>query len=371
MPARGSRDKGAAVLPDADWQKRLRTRVMGWYRQHPRELAWRPSRSLYHVWVSEIMLQQTQIGTVGPYFRRFIKQFPDCRTLAQAKESQVLRVWEGLGYYRRALQLHAAAQQIMRQHDGELPRTYADWLALPGIGRYTAGAILSIALDQRQPILEANTVRLFSRLLAHRDRPTTAASQKRLWAFAESILPKRKVGDFNQALMEIGREVCRPRAPECEECPLGELCAARRQKIVEQIPPAKKVVYEEVDEVVLVIRREQSLLLRLRLRGERWAGMWDFPRFVESSPNAQTKAQRSAIERKAFETMKVDVRLRERLLQLKHGVTRFRITLHCYEADLLSETAPLPTGYRWFSEEDLRAAPLSVSGRKISRAVLP
>ena len=193
---------------------------MKWFDQHQRNLPWRKNKSLYRIWISEIMLQQTQVATVIDYFNRFVKRFPNIKRLAAASEADVLRLWEGLGYYRRARQLHAAAKTIVECHGGQFPTDITDVLALPGIGRYTAAAILSIAQDQRLPILEGNTIRLFARLLAMNSDPRTTENQKRLWEFSESLLPRKQVGDFNQSLMELGSEICTPRNPNCKICPL-------------------------------------------------------------------------------------------------------------------------------------------------------
>ena len=176
--------------PDAAWKQRFRRGLRAWFAVNARELPWRPSPGLYQTWVSEIMLQQTQVVTVIPHYRRFLARFPTLRVLAQAGEQEVLRCWEGLGYYRRARQLHAAAQKIVAEHGGSFPTSIEHVRALPGIGRYTAGAILSIALDQPHPILEANTVRVLSRLLAYRGDPMRVDGQQLLWAFAEALLPR-------------------------------------------------------------------------------------------------------------------------------------------------------------------------------------
>jgi A/G-specific adenine glycosylase len=188
------------------------------------------------------MLQQTQVATVIPYWERFLTRFPDVTTLAAADEREVLKLWEGLGYYRRARQLHAAAQLIVKEHDGRFPKAYEAVRALPGIGRYTAGAILSIGLDQRLPILEANTIRVLSRLTAYAGDPASTAGQKQLWAVAEAILPVKRCGAFNQALMELGSEVCTPRSPACDRCPAAALCEARERGLVEQIPRGYEIL---------------------------------------------------------------------------------------------------------------------------------
>ena len=217
-------------LPNPAWRRSFRRRLRAWYAAHARDLPWRKSRDPYAVWVSEIMLQQTKVCSVKPYFERFLAAFPDVETLAGADERDVLRLWEGLGYYRRARQMHQAAKIMLREHGGSVPRDPQALRRLPGIGRYTAGAVLSIAFDARQPILEANTTRLWSRLLAFRGDPTAAAGGRLLWAMAAAVLPQQAVGAFNQALMELGSEVClsRPKIPRCDRCPVAARSEERR-----------------------------------------------------------------------------------------------------------------------------------------------
>ena len=191
------------------------------------------------------MLQQTQVSTVIPYFEKFTAAFPAIADLAKADEEKVLRMWEGLGYYRRARRLHKAAKQIVELHDGVFPTVLDEVDALPGVGRYTRGAVLSIAFDQRQPILEANTIRLHCRLLAYDVDPTTQKGQAPLWQFAEDVLPRTEIGLFNQALMELGGAICTPKAPKCLICPVASICSTRAQGLQESIPVAKKkMVYE-------------------------------------------------------------------------------------------------------------------------------
>ena len=210
-------------FPNAAWMAQFRRRILAWFRRNARDLPWRRTRDPYAIWVSEIMLQQTQVVTVIGYFERFLAAFPSIADLAAADEQQVLRLWEGLGYYRRARQLHAAARVIVAEHQGRFPRDPEQIRALPGIGRYTAGAIASIGWDAREPILEANTIRVFSRLLAYRGDPQKNAGQQRLWEFAAGVLPKKDTGLFNQALMELGSEICTPRGPLCDQCPVRTL----------------------------------------------------------------------------------------------------------------------------------------------------
>jgi len=362
----------AVPLPDAAWLRSFRRRLRTWYTGHARDLPWRRSRDAYRVWVSEIMLQQTQVATVAPYFERFLESFPTVEALARAGEQEVLRRWEGLGYYRRARQLHQAARVLVEKHGGRFPRDPESVRRLPGIGRYTAGAILSIAFDAREPILEANTTRLHCRLLAYRGQPTAAPGQRLLWAMAERVLPRREVGRFNQALMELGSQACLARTPRCEECPVAMLCGARAEGTQDEIPPPKaKPRYEDRHEVAVIVRRRGRVLLVRCPDAGRWAGLWDFPRFRAHSPSPAALGRElvDAVERQTG----VHVEPGAHLATLKHGVTRFRITLDCYEARYLSgpHAKPDPAQMRWLRPADLETYPLSTTGRKLTRLASP
>ncbi|MEX2115046.1 MAG: A/G-specific adenine glycosylase, partial [Pirellulales bacterium] len=265
-------DSLATAASAAAWPSGLRRRLLAWYRRHRRDLPWRRTSDPYAIWVSEIMLQQTQVATVVPYFHRFLAAFPSIGALAESEESEVLRLWEGLGYYRRARQMHRAARLLVAEHQAAFPRDLAIVRGLPGIGRYTAGAIVSIAFDLPAPILEANTVRLLSRLIGYRGDTSSVAGQKVLWKTAESLLPKRGSGELNQALMELGSLICAPRAPDCHRCPLNSLCTAQRRGEQERIPRLRaKPRIESVREAAIVLWRGDRVLLRRRATGERWA----------------------------------------------------------------------------------------------------
>jgi A/G-specific adenine glycosylase len=320
------------------------------------------------------MLQQTQVATVVPYYDRFLSRFPGVQNLASAEEEQVLRLWEGLGYYRRARQLHAAARQIVAQHGGQFPTDYDSVRSLPGIGRYTAGAVLSIGLDARLPILEANTIRVFSRLAGFRGDPATGQGQKYLWSLAESLLPAKRTGAFNQALMELGSEICTPKAPDCSRCPISAHCQAFATGMQQLIPVApKKTKYQTVYEVAVVIKKGNRILLRKCSTGERWAGLWDFPRFPLTDSNAALPANLPAvIGQRVAELTGVSIEVGAKLATLKHGVTRFRITLDCFEAGFVKGASPRVKAsgeLLWATTAELAELPLSTTGRKISRLV--
>ena len=352
-------------IPDSRWRQSLRRRLLTWFRSHGRDLPWRRTRTLYHVWVSEIMLQQTQVATVVPFFQRFIKRFPDITSLASAKEDEVLRLWEGLGYYRRARNLHRAAQQIVEIYDAQFPEDFLVARSLPGIGRYTAGAILSIARDHKLPILEANTVRVFSRLLAFRGVPSEKNGQQLLWSFSESLLPRKGVGDLNQALMELGSEICVPRTPHCDTCPVHMLCAAYRQGAQALIPAKKpRPPIEDVTEAAIVIQRGSRVLLRRHSDQERWAGLWDFPRFAATAGNTVVSS-RELIDN-AHQLTGMNIEPLQHLTTLQHGVTRFRITLQCHLARYVSGRKQ-GDHLCWRAPDELEQLPLNVTGRKIGR----
>lgn len=367
MPKDGSGDD---VQLTAEWKRTFRQRLKQWYSKNERDLPWRKSRNAYRVWISEIMLQQTQVATVEGYFKRFVEAFPTVEYLAAADEHDVLKLWEGLGYYRRARSMHAAAKVVAEELGGEFPDTVDELMKLPGIGRYTAGAIVSIAYDKPAPILEANTYRLLTRLVAYRGDPMRSAGQKLLWRVAEELLPRREVSRFNQSLMELGSLVCTPRQPACENCPAEKLCFARQQGIVDELlPTTKKMEYTDVREAAVVVEKLGRVLLRQCGEQERWTGLWDFPRFGVDSEGPLFAAKE--ITEKLHEQTGVDAQLGPLFTTIKHGVTRYRITLDCYRAKHQSgrirSTSQSPI--KWVSPKELSSYALSSTGRKIAKLI--
>jgi len=357
----------ASEVLSSAWKQRLRRRVLSWYRRHRRDLPWREGRNPYRVWVSEVMLQQTQVATVVPYFQRFVAAFPDVHALAAAQQQEVLRLWEGLGYYRRARQLHEAARQVVEQYDGRLPQGSEQLRSLPGIGKYTAGAILSIALDRREPILEANTVRLLSRLAGVDAPPTAKATTDRLWQIAEQLLPRKNVGDFNQGLMELGARLCAPREPACERCPLSELCVACRTGRQHELPqPGPATRYEQVRQAAVVVCHQRRVLLLRRTEAARWAGLWDFPRFAIKAQGG-SKLQKEIVQQVDCMTG-LQVEPVEELTTIRHGVTRFRITLHCHltRCDRISGKTAKLGEHQWRRPTELNDVPLNRTGRQLA-----
>jgi A/G-specific adenine glycosylase len=349
-------------------QKRsLRRRLLAWYARHGRDLPWRRSSDAYRVWISEVMLQQTQVVTVRDYFQRFVGSLPNVHSLATADEQHVLRLWEGLGYYRRARQLHAAAKIIIAEFGGKFPREVQQLMTLPGIGRYTAGAIASIAFGQRAAILEANTIRLLSRLIGYRGDPLRSTGQAVLWQTAGDILPRTNVAHFNQALMELGSLICTPTEPKCDACPLAGVCKAFAVGLQHEIPPQKpRQRYTSVREAAVVIRKNGSVLLRQCGADERWAGLWDFPRFPFAAERPKLAADE--IVANVRQQTGITCTAGPALKTIKHGVTRFRITLDCYQASYAGGKVRPPA--RWIKPPELAFLPLSTTGRKIARMAI-
>jgi A/G-specific adenine glycosylase len=354
---------------DQAWKRRFQPRLRNWFKRNARDLPWRRTTDPYRIWVSEVMLQQTQVQTVIDYFNRFIDRFPNVGSLAEADEADVLRLWEGLGYYRRARQLHSAAQKVVQQHDAKFPHNVQDVYDLPGIGKYTAHAILCFSDSRRLPIVEANTQRLYARLMELDEPLSLATSQRKLWGFAEWILPQKDADQFNQALMEIGSLVCTPKAPNCAACPVRDLCPTRSSGRQTEVPVAKqKTAYESRMEIAWVIRNSQDdVLLRLCQADERWAGLWDFPRYFtgETSEKKATAASRRQLENTIHETIENT----KRLCTIRHGVTKYRITLHVEEGSSENGNAidwDATEPYRWIAVADLPELPLNQTARKIA-----
>ena len=285
--------------------------------------------------------------------------------LAAADEQQVLKLWEGLGYYRRARHLHAAARRLVRDHPEQLPDDPAVWAALPGVGQYILGAVLSQAFDRRLPIVEANSMRVLARLFGYRGDPREGKGKAWVWEAAEAVLPRKRVGDFNQALMELGATVCTPTAPACDRCPLAAHCVAKREGLQEKIPPRKKQpAITLVNEVGVVIRDGGKLLLCQRpADAGRWQNMWEIPH-GERQPGEDVSA---AAMRVAKELTGLDVEPGAEVLTIRHAVTRYRITLVCVEAAVRGGkfASDFYTVGKWVKPRELAKYPVSAPQRKL------
>ncbi len=309
-----------------------------WFHASQREMPWRRAENFedpYRILVSEIMLQQTTVAAVMPFFERFTARFPTLKSLADAPESEVLAQWAGLGYYSRARNLQRAAQQVMNAHGGVFPTDFSAILALPGVGRYTAGAVASIALLQRQPIVDANVARVLSRVLWVEGDLKTATNQARLWEGAAQIVEVESVSPraINPAMMELGALVCTPKNPRCEVCPVAQWCAARAQNKQNEVPfrAPKAAPTNLFDVCAFAVNQNGEVLLRQRPTDARWWPlMWELPRTTRNEDESEIMA----LERLG-EELGLRWQIGDEVARLKHGVTRYAITLTCLEADLL------------------------------------
>jgi A/G-specific adenine glycosylase len=332
-----------------NFQKKL----LSWYDQHRRDLPWRVKAGgtpdPYHVLLSETMLQQTQVATVVPYFLRFVGKYPTLADLAGADLQEVLRLWQGLGYYSRARNLHACAQRVVAEYGGCVPADIETLLNLPGVGRYTAGAIASIAHDVRAPILDGNVTRVLCRLDRVESDPRERQTQLTLWRRAAEILPKRRAGDFNSALMELGATVCVPRNPQCLVCPARPHCQANAGGLQDRIPLPKRTKPTPLHRrYVLCLRHGRQFLIEQRPAKGRWAGLWQFKTL--ECPGRPFSARELA-RRLGFAVTRP-----QELGRIRHSLTHRRYEFDAYTAEL---SAPPAAGQVWVTLEELDAYPLS------------
>ncbi|HUU85354.1 MAG TPA: A/G-specific adenine glycosylase [Phycisphaerae bacterium] len=277
-PAKGGSDAGPALRISPTRVRSIRRKLLRWYDRSARDLPWRRRPGdVYAQWIAEVMLQQTRVETVLAYYARFLRRFPGVEALAAAPLDEVLKVWQGLGYYRRAENLHRAAR-IVAGRGGVWPETLEEWLELPGIGRYTAGAIVSIAFGRRAVAVDGNVARVLSRLTPVQSVVTRPPGRRIIEAVATRLLPVRRCGGFNQAWMDLGSAVCTPRAPQCEVCPLAEECEGRRRGLTDRLPVRQTRAAPRTEErVVAAVVDDDRLLMVQRGRGGRWPGLWELP----------------------------------------------------------------------------------------------
>ncbi|MCC6621257.1 MAG: A/G-specific adenine glycosylase [Deltaproteobacteria bacterium] len=342
---------------------------------HQRRLPWRDDPSPYRVWVSEIMLQQTQVATVIPYFERFVAAFPTVDALAAADLSDVLTLWSGLGYYRRARLLHAAAREVVDAHGGRLPSTVEGLLGLPGVGRYTAGAIASIAFSVRAPVLDGNVMRVLSRLDAVDAPVDAAATQRALWARAEALVPADDPSAHNQAMMELGALVCTPRAPDCPACPWVDACAAHARGAAHLFPKkSPKAPARAVSVVAGLLGRslaDDAVLLARRPEDGLFGGLWELPA-TDLEARRAPASPRAALARAFRDRLGLDVDVGPHLAGLTHQLTHRTLSIDVFRVTAARGADPRPSWYteaRWVPRSAPDAVPLSTLTRKVLAAV--
>jgi A/G-specific adenine glycosylase len=350
--------------------------LLDWIAAGRRDLPWRRGRAPYAVWISEVMLQQTQVASVTPYFERWMIRFPSVRALAEAPLDDVLKAWEGLGYYARARNLQAAAREIVARHGGEIPADREALLRLPGVGRYTAGAILSLAFGKAEPILDGNVRRVLCRVDDIADEPKAPATERRLWERADALVktaPAGKAGDLNEALMELGALVCTPGKPDCAACPLAKWCLAHAHGVEAERPvKAVRKQTSHYDVTAALIQDPGGSFLIVRRPAEGLlGGLWGFPGSAAGDCNALvtgSDALATCLTDALRETLGIRVEVGEALPAIRHAYTHFRITLHPFRCREVSGEAQA-LGYRevrWVSAAGLASYAFPVTDRKIA-----
>ena len=342
------------------------SRLLAWYARHRRNLPWRRVKSPYRVWVAETMLQQTQVETVIPYYRRFLRRFPSMASLARASIDDVLAVWAGLGYYSRARNFHAAARQVVETCGGRVPRELEAMLSLPGVGRYTAGAVLSIAYGLPVPIVDGNVARVLCRLCAIGGDPKSSRVRKRLWSVAGQLVPSDQAGEFNQAMMELGSLVCTPTRPACLVCPVSAQCAARRLGKQDALPRKQKARrVQHYDVPVGLIWRRGKLLITKRPLDAMLGGLWEFPG-GKQEPGESLEA---ALRREIQEETGLAVTVGEHLLSVDHAYSHFRVTLHAFHCAAPRGRVRVTKcdAFKWVAVGELGGYPFPSGSRAIIR----
>jgi A/G-specific adenine glycosylase len=340
----------------------LRRALLGWYSRNRRDLPWRRTREAYRIWVSEVMLQQTTVKTALSYYETFLRRFPSLNALAEEPEDEVLAAWSGLGYYHRARNLHRGAQHVAERHHGRFPKTLEAALAVPGVGLYTASAILSIAYEHPLPVVDGNVRRVLARLFVlsgpeyRREGP--------FYNLAEELLDRAHPGDWNQALMELGATVCTPRKPACPACPLRHRCLALKQGRVDELPEARSRRRPvDVTVAAVLVQRDEAILLARRPEGRLLGKMWEVPQTSLDS------ALETDLARQIEERYGIRVEPETLVVRTRHAITHRRITLEGYRARLRSTVPSDPERFRWVSPGDMGSLPVSAMTRKLLRGL--
>jgi A/G-specific adenine glycosylase len=349
---------------------RLASKLLSWYDANKRTLPWRGHPSAYAVWVSEIMLQQTRVEAVIPYFEKWMRLFPTVQALANASEQDVLNAWEGLGYYSRARNLRKAANIVVKQYNAEIPRDLDELRKLPGIGRYTLGAIASIAFDMDVSALDGNIKRVYARIFDMEEPVDSIAGEKILWELADKNLPKGHAGDYNQALMDLGATICVPKNPRCLICPVMKLCQARQNGTQNQRPvkTPKKEVPHYIHAAAVIIERRKVLLAQRPSKGL-LGGMWEFPngRVSGNPAGGLPKALKAGYNLRLRVKHGQSARKKEALGIVEHGYSHFSVTVYVFPCELIS--MPEETNLKWVSLNSLQEYPMGKIDRQIAKLI--
>jgi A/G-specific adenine glycosylase len=361
------RRKTQAVKPTRD--AKIQEKLVGWFESGQRDLPWRRSYQPYAVWISEIMLQQTQVKTVLPYYDRWMRRFPDIRAVADAPEEEILKLWEGLGYYSRARNIQKTARLLIREHQGDLPRDHRALLDLPGIGRYTAGAIMSVAFNEDFPLVDGNVERVLARVFEIDSPLGEQGTRQALWRIAERLVPPGRARPFNQGMMELGALVCLPKNPLCPECPIQGECASFASGTVNQRPvPGRKRAPSPIDVAVgILVRGDGRILIQKRPPTGLMPHLWEFP----GGKVQDGEGPDAALIREFLEELELRVHRLDRLATLRHSYTSFRVTLHAFFCEPVAKgQKPVPhaaVDIRWVTPEELRLYAFPAANKKLIR----
>ena len=344
--------------------------ILDWYEKNRRDMPWRNDKDPYRIWISEIMLQQTRVDQAWPYFERFISQFPTVYDLAKADQQQVLKAWEGLGYYSRARNLHAASKMIVEEYDGKLPEEYDEIIKLKGIGPYTAAAITSIAFGKANAVVDGNVIRVITRFYGIEEDVRKTGTTKQVQEHVNELISHEYPAEFNQGLMEIGSLVCTPTKPKCEECPISYDCVATKTAKTDTIPyksPAKKKPHKHIG-VGIIEGDDGKVLIALRPENVMLGGLWEFP----GGKQEEGESIQQTVERELKEELGVEVHAYKEFMKLKHVYSHFSITLHAFNCKLLSGT-PKPKSsqeIRWVNISELEEYPFPKANKQLTEKLI-
>ena len=347
----------------------IRRLLLSWFERNARELPWRQGRSAYSVWISEIMLQQTRSEQARPYFERFMERFPTINELARGTIDEVLLQWQGLGYYARARNLHGAAQLVVREHGGTFPSTMDEARRLPGVGPYTASAVLSIAYGVPHAAVDGNVVRVISRMFAIDLDPRSSAGGRTISDLAERLLDRDRPGDFNEAMMELGATVCLPAEPDCDQCPVSGFCRAFATRTTDRFPvtrPRERVPHFDVA-VSVVIRAPDEVLIQRRPHEAMLGGLWEFP----GGKRRDGEDLRDTCRREMYEELGIEVEPLNLVCTVRHAYSHFKITLHAFESRIRSGSPRSANGQplAWVQLDHLDEFAFPVASLKIIEAI--
>lgn len=344
----------------SSFQKQL----IQWYKTHKRPLPWRDTHDPYKIWISEIMLQQTQVSTVIEYYHRFINYFPTVETLANASLDSVLKAWEGLGYYARARNLHKSANEIVQRFHGKIPETLEDLLSLPGMGKSTAGAVLSLGYGKPAPILDGNVIRVFARIFRVTENVQHTHVVKLLWEIAEDLLPSENVRMYNEALMELGATVCKRKNPLCNQCPVSSFCEAFHYSIQHELPiksPRQPIPHFHV--TAGIIWKGNRILITQRPPSGLLGGLWEFP----GGKQEKEETLDECLIREIREELELEIEILKPLVSVNHAYTHFKITLHAFECQYKKGRLQLHgcVNAKWIYPEEIENYAFPGADRKI------